>query len=280
MNLLSELDQPGEYFIDEKSLHLYFLPDGKIGDKPAMLSVNTSAVVTLANTKHTSLENLEVGFGRSTGISATGIDSVLIRNVTVYGLGTSGIELSGTNSAVVSSEISHTGCAGMSAGGGVDHKPTPGNLTVRGNKIHHIGNWKRTYMPAIRFSGSGNLYADNVVSHAPHTCMTGGGTNLTFEGNTLDTCCYESSDVSAAAALATAHCCVFFRSLKEATAQVGAFYVCGQGGTAFWGGRGGRVLNNTFKNIRNMDGTGVQGPSVQALYLVRPASSVCTGFGR
>ena len=77
------------------------------------------------------LENLEVGFGRSTGISATGIDGVLIRNVTVYGLGTSGIELSGTNSAVVSSEISHTGCAGMSAGGGVDHKPTPGNLTVR-----------------------------------------------------------------------------------------------------------------------------------------------------
>ena len=131
MNLLSELDQPGEYFIDEKSLHLYFMPDGKIGDKPATLSVNASAVVTLANTTHTNIENLEVGFGRSTGISATGIDSVLIRNVTVYGLGTSGIELSGTNSAVVSSEISHTGCAGMSAGGGVDHKPTPGNLSVR-----------------------------------------------------------------------------------------------------------------------------------------------------
>ena len=64
------------------------------------------------------------------------------------------------------------------------------------------------------------------------------------------------------------------RSLKEAAAQVGAFYVCGQGGTAFWGGRGGRVLNNTFINIRNMDGTGVQGPSVQALYLVRP-SIIC-----
>ena len=75
-------------------------------------------------------------------------------------------------------------------------------------------------MPAIRFSGSGNVYAENVVSHAPHTCMTGGGTNLTFEGNTLDTCCYESSDVSAAAAFASSS-----SGLKEATAQVGAFYV-------------------------------------------------------
>ena len=71
--------------------------------------------------------------------------------------------------------------------------------------------------------------------------MTGGGTNLSFHGNTLDTCCFESSDV-------------------------GSFYVCGQGGSAFWGGRGGKVINNTFKNIRNIDGTGVQGPSVQALY--------------
>ena len=43
--------------------------------------------------------------------------------------------------------------------------------------------------------------------------------------------------------------------------------MCGQQGTAFWGGRGGVVRNNTFKNIRNQDGTGVQGPSVQALYL-------------
>ena len=44
-------------------------------------------------------------------------------------------------------------------------------------------------------------------------------------------------------------------------------YVCGQGGTAFWNGRGGKIKNNTFINIRNLDGTGVQGPSVQALYL-------------
>ena len=42
---------------------------------------------------------------------------------------------------------------------------------------------------------------------------------------------------------------------------------CGQGGNAFWNGRGGKIFNNTFKNIRNLDGTGVQGPSVQALYL-------------
>ena len=42
---------------------------------------------------------------------------------------------------------------------------------------------------------------------------------------------------------------------------------CGQGGRAFWNGRGSKVFGNTFRNIRNTAGTGVQGASVQALYL-------------
>jgi hypothetical protein len=50
VNLLSELDTAGEYFIDEKALQLYFMPlgDGAVSTKPATISVNHSAVVSLA----------------------------------------------------------------------------------------------------------------------------------------------------------------------------------------------------------------------------------------
>ena len=54
---------------------------------------------------------------------------------------------------MLDSEISHTGCNGMSASGGDARTLAPGNITVRGNAIHHIGLWKRTYMPAIAFGG-------------------------------------------------------------------------------------------------------------------------------
>lgn len=241
---LSELDEAGEYFVDEKTQTLYFLPPAPLASAAIVLSANQSAaVVSLGSgTQHVHLVNLKVGYGRKQGISAPAVDSVLIQNCTVYGLGTYGVDLGGSNSAMLESEVSHTGCGGVSAHGGDDRTSSPGNVTVRANHIHHIALWKRTYQPAIRFAGSGNIYADNVVGFAPHTCMTGGGVNLSFTGNTIDTCCYESSDV-------------------------GAFYVCGQGGTAFWGGRGSVVMNNSFLNIRNLDGTGVQGPSVQALYL-------------
>jgi hypothetical protein len=63
------------------------------------------------------------------------------------------VNLAGTNSAMLDSEISHVGCNGMSATGGDPKTLAPGNITVRGNTIHHIGLWKRTYMPAIAFGG-------------------------------------------------------------------------------------------------------------------------------
>jgi hypothetical protein len=46
---------------------------------------------------------------------------------------------------VVDSEVSHTGCAGVSTSGGNQKTLDPGNITVRGNNIHHIALWKRTY---------------------------------------------------------------------------------------------------------------------------------------
>ena len=83
---LSELDSATEYFIDEKAQQLYFIPpEGQsITAKPVTLSVNHSAVVSLAaGTAHVQFVDLTVGFGRSTGVAATTVDNVLVKNCTV-----------------------------------------------------------------------------------------------------------------------------------------------------------------------------------------------------
>lgn len=248
VNLKSELDSPGEYYIDEAELALYFLPplssppSSWSGRNLPTLSVNASSLINATAVQHVSFQNLTVAYGRAVGIEASAVSSMIVRNVTVFGMGTHGVTLSGSDSSVLGSSIHSCGCKGLSTVGGDPHSYTAGNLQIRHNRINNVALWKRTYQAPISFSGCGNVYADNVVSFVPHTCIDGVGTNMTFSGNTLDTCAYESSDV-------------------------GAFYTCGQGGNAFWNGRGGKIFNNTFKNIRNLDGTGVQGPSVQALYL-------------
>ena len=52
----------------------------------------------------------------------------------------------------------------------------------------------------------------------------------------------------------------------------GAFYTCGQEGTA-WINRGNKLINNTFRDIRTTDVTYLGFPSVQAIYLGNPGQS-------
>ena len=86
----------------------------------------------------------------------------------------------------------------------------------------------------------------NYISDGPHNCILGGGNegpgaNNLFEYNTLDKCSYESSDT-------------------------GAFYTCGQMANAFVN-RGNELRHSLFKNIRNTEGSGVQGITIQVCAL-------------
>ena len=203
VNLKSELDSPGEYYIDETELALYFMPPASFppsswsGSNVPTLAINATSIINATGASHVSFRHLTVAYGRAIGFEASAVSSLEITNTTVFGMGQHGMILSGTDSSVLESTIHSCGCKGLSTSGGDPRRYTAGNLTIRGNNIHHVALWKRTYQAPISFSGCGNVYQDNTVSFVPHTCIDGVGTNMTFSGNTLDTCAYESSDVGA-----------------------------------------------------------------------------------
>lgn len=47
------------------------------------------------------------------------------------------------------------------------------------------------------YNGSGNVYRNNTVAFVPHSGILGRGVNMSFIGNTLDTNCFETTDVGA-----------------------------------------------------------------------------------
>ncbi len=126
---------------------------------------------------------------------------------------------------------------------------TPGHCSVTGNTVTRMAQYKRTYQSGIHWGGVDNTFSANTVTDSPHNCFLGGGNEVgavggvgnLFEFNTLDNCAFESSDT-------------------------GAFYSCGQDGTAFV--NPGNVLrHSTFRNIRSTSTAGVQDIQVQAVYL-------------
>eukprot|EP00928_Gymnodinium_smaydae_P074702 TRINITY_DN5772_c0_g2_i1.p1 TRINITY_DN5772_c0_g2~~TRINITY_DN5772_c0_g2_i1.p1 ORF type:complete len:483 (-),score=37.64 TRINITY_DN5772_c0_g2_i1:232-1680(-) len=207
VNLLCELDAPGEYYINKDNGTLYFMPPQPLEQWPAGMDLFlTSADVALniSGTSHVSFRNLVVSNARSTGILAEGVVAVNIDNVTISNHGQTGIVLEGQHYRLTNSFIHDVGCVGVQASGGDVPTLTSGSNLISGNTVRRHAQWKRTYMAGIMWGGVNNTFSRNHVSDGPHNCFLGGGNEIPavaclHEENTIENCAYEASDTGARA---------------------------------------------------------------------------------
>ena len=255
--IISPSSAPNKPLIIPPSPHwpqVYFFP-------PSVPSVDGPAVVLMyqpggvlnvtSAAQDVRITNMSVVNGRHAGILAAGASGLRIDAMSIHAHGTHGIVATGvaggTGARIADSEVYDVGCSGIRATAGEADALVAGGLTVADNHVHHVAQWKRSYMPAIYWGGVQNTFARNVVEHHPHACFVGGGdfedgVDNVFEENTLHNCVYETLDA-------------------------GGFYSSGQSGTAFTN-RGNVLRGNTFtKILDHAAGTGVQQASVQAVYL-------------
>lgn len=240
VNILSELDVPGEYYIDVVASKLYWMPPpgGVSSTKEVVLSV-TDSLINMApgeSLANVAFVGLEMYFARGLALQLNG-DHVTVSGCTSALHGHSGIELSGASMTMRDSTVYGTGCQATSMSGGNLATLTPSGNAVINNTVHSFARITRTYNPGIRFGDVGGLYANNTISNGPHTGVTGGGALNLFVGNVFDSLLFEASDA-------------------------GSFYV-----GYSWTQRGNVIRNNTFKRIRATEKTFLGYPSVQAIYL-------------
>ena len=237
VNILSELDQEGEYYIDVTNELIYWFPLGGLAStKEVFLSISQSLVVA-TGVSNVIFDSIDFFFARGTAFTSTNSINVTVQKSTSALHGHTAFDLEGAQVTLRDSNIFGTGCRATSiVGGNFMTLAKSGNLIVN-NTIHSFARNTRTYNPGIAFFDVGGLYANNTISDGPHTGMTGSGALNHFVGNTLDSLLYEASDA-------------------------GAFYV-----GYSWTNRGNVIRNNTFRNILPKEKTFLGYPSVQAVYL-------------
>jgi len=91
INILEELDSPGEWYIDETSGILYFWPPADMKGALVQVSMLEDPIIALEGTEHVTIKGLTIEAGRGIGVYVERSNHTLVAGCTVRNVGTSGI---------------------------------------------------------------------------------------------------------------------------------------------------------------------------------------------
>jgi hypothetical protein len=196
-NLLSEIDRPGEWYIDREAGILYFWPPKSLDTSRVEVSM-APGLFTLTEVSYVTLRGLLLETARGSAITVTGGQQCRVVGCTLRNLGNHGVTVfNGQEHGVIGCDLYGMGGGGIYLVGGDRKDLTPAGHFAENNHIHHFGRWDRMYRPGLFMSGVGLRASHNLIHDAPHSAILFGGNDHVFEYNEIHSVCQESHDCGA-----------------------------------------------------------------------------------
>jgi hypothetical protein len=246
LNALSELDQPGEYYVDRSSDLLYFWPP-KAGEAQEIIaSVLETPMIVLQNVTWLTVSGLTLECTRGAGVEIVNGEHATIAGCTLRNIGTVAVSIgrlvptilgecqgntfytgsAGHRNGVQSCLIEQCGDGGVYLFGGDRATLAPGYNYVDNCRITDCCRWSRTYRAGVYMWGVGNRVSHSVIHGLPHSAVFFWGNDHILEYNEIFDVCRETGDA-------------------------GAFY---QGRD--WSQQGNMIRYNYFHDVRGVQGQG------------------------
>lgn len=199
LNVLEELDQPGEWFLDREKGVLYFWPpDDQVPDREIVLSLLDQPLLNLNGASHLTFRGLILEASRGNAVEIRGGESNRVAGCRIRNIGDSGVVIEGgRNHGVVSCDIENTGDGGVSLNGGDRQTLTPGGHFVENCHFQKQGRWSKCYVPAVLVAGVGQRVSNNLIHDHPHSAMLFTGNEHLIEFNEIHHIALETGDVGA-----------------------------------------------------------------------------------
>jgi hypothetical protein len=198
LNVLEELDSPGEWYVDAGTSILYFWPPAPLSRRTVRVSIVERPLIDLKNVSHLTLRGLSIECTRGDGIRIEGGADNLIDRCSIFNVGDTAVTVNGgTIQRVASCQIYNTGDGGINLSGGDRKTLTPANHVAENNALHDIARWSKCYQPAIGMSGVGIRAAHNLIYNHPHCGILLSGNDHVIEFNEIHHVCLETGDVGA-----------------------------------------------------------------------------------
>lgn len=199
INLIEELDMPGEYYIDADAKKLFLYPpknfsstsDVRIADTyMTLIQVEGASNITLKNLTFAKCFATPLLIHNSERITVEDCKFTLLRQSAIH---TANIK----NCRIARCSISECGSGGISLNGGERKTLTKGGNIVEDTLFKNFSVHNLTYASAINIGGVGNIVRHNEFTGAPHMAVGLHGNDNIFEFNVVSNVCMSSDDAAA-----------------------------------------------------------------------------------
>ena len=234
-NLLEEITQPGEWYLDRSTGMLYLWPLSGLNSSEVQVSILEGPLFSLKGASNIVLQSLRLEATRASLVSITDGSNDLLQQLVLKNAGNIAVEVrGGNNHRIAQSHIVDSGDDGIVIEGGNRQTLVAGAHVVEDSELVGFGRFSNTHHPAILLSGVGHIVRHNLIRDAAYSAILFTGNEHRIEFNEI-------------------------RNVLNATSDGGAIY------TGFdWGARGNVIKNNFIHHINTIF---AQGFGVHGIYL-------------
>ncbi len=209
INLLEEIDQPGEWAIDFATKMIYLWPVDSTPGAEVLISQLDKPMISVSDASNLSFIGLTLEYSLGDGFVLDGVENCLVAGCTVRDIAKRGIVIDGVRSGVRSCDVYGVGEGCIYISGGDRPSLTRSDNYVLNNHLHHYGVLRHQYSAGVHVGSLGNSaitaspdavgirVANNVIHHAPRDAVLYSGNDNLYELNDIYFCAYDTKDTGA-----------------------------------------------------------------------------------
>lgn len=260
MNLLEEIDQPGEWYIDTESGLLYIWLQKHPWFTKVVVSERSQLFIKAEGVQDLVLQGITFQYGQEHAVEFNNCVNLSIIGCCFHGFGGTPLSVQGAaNARIYGNRLDTLGHGGMRVSGGNRKNLTSGGIRIENNEVGHFGLCAKTYVPAILLEGVGAQVRHNWFHHAPSSAMRIEGNDHLVEYNLGEFLVQESDDQGAIDMWSNASyrgCVMRYNHWRDVGAGDAP---CGQAGIRFDDAISGMVVyGNIFERTSTGNFGGVQ----------------------
>ncbi len=201
VNILEELDAPGEFFVDKKNGTLYFYPPKEITTVDALNQARVEydefegRFFELENAKSVLILGLEMKCGRETAVVAQNCDHCYVQGCRIEQFGGNAVVMNGGKyCGVFQTKMRELGAGGVRFSGGDRKTLEPCVHCMHDCVVRDFSRIDRVYTPALHAFGCGFVATSNTICDSPHHGFRTDGNDIYIARNEVHSVVYEYSD--------------------------------------------------------------------------------------